>query len=194
MTGIGRVANRVGAVAALALGVALAGCDRPGGAAGEGAPAPTATAAFAHAFDGDLSGYYMPSGETAAGAWRLDHLFIGQATDFADWEAGRRSGTFAPVMLEFVDPSSPTTATELGEVHTGRIRVLPERYSVTEDRVRFTGRSPDLGEVTFEGRLDVEALASARRNLGDEAAVLTGTLTAGGATVRGVRLRWWAGD
>jgi len=60
--------------------------------------------------------------------------------------------------------------------------------------VRFEGESPELGRVTFEGRLDQGALATARRNLGGDGVVLTGSLTAGGQTVRDVRLMWWMGD
>ena len=65
---------------------------------------------------------------------------------------------------------------------------------MTDTSVRFEGRSPELGVVSFEGRLDPGALATSRRNLGDEGVVVTGTLTAGGETVRDVRLRWWMGD
>lgn len=170
---------------------ALASCDRPQ-PAGE-APAEALAAAFVHTAAEDQSGYYMPKGEVTAGAWRLDHLFLGQTADFEAWEAGRREGVFAPVMLEFVDPNSPLVDTELGPVRSGRVRVLPDRYEVTDDRVVFAGQAEGVGEVSFEGRLDADALAIARRNLGDEAEVLSGQITAGGRTTP-VSLRWWAGD
>jgi hypothetical protein len=48
--------------------------------------------------------------------------------------------------------------------------------------------------VSFEGRLDQDALAKARRNLGDQGVVLKGTLKVGGRTFDGVSMRWWAGD
>lgn len=171
--------------------LALASCDRPANNPPiEEAPL---NEAFAHRISADQSGYYMPVDETEAGKWRLDHLFIGQTRDFEAWEAGTRSGTFGPVMLEFEDPTSPTTATELGEVHTGRVRVLPTAYVVTETEVTFAGASPELGVIRFEGRLDPDRLATARRNLGDEAAVMTGTLTVGDRSTP-VSFRWWAGD
>ena len=92
----------------------------------------------------------------------------------------------APVTLRFaaaggVDAASVTT------------RVAPTQYSISDTTVRFAGRSSELGRITFEGRLDQGALATARRNLGDEAAVLTGRLTAGGETTDAVRLSWGMG-
>jgi hypothetical protein len=185
--------NRRLAVVALAIAGGLASCDRPAdGPAGR--EAPPKAAAFSHAAEMDLSGYYMPLAEVRIGDWRLDHLFLGQQTDFQGWQAGGRSATFAPVMLQFEDVASPMAQTELGATRSGTQRVLPSAYTVTDDRVRFEGTGGPLGPVRFEGRLDAGALATARRNLGDEGVVLTGTLTAGGQTVRGVQLRWWAGD
>lgn len=191
------------AVARTVLGMALCAvvltaCDDfPPGARKAGAPEAPATpppAAFASSLTGDVSGYYLPTEEVRAGKWRVRNLFIGQVSDFADWEAGRRMGTFAPVMIELEDETSPMTATELGEVRSGQVRVLPVRYQVSDDRVVFEGSTDSVGEVRFDGRLDQEALATSRRNLGDEGAVLTGTLHVGGRSFGGVRLRWWAGD
>lgn len=175
--------------AAVLAALAVAGCDRP--------PAPAdapAANAFSHAATADLSGYYMPVDPVRIGRWSLDHLFVGQTAEFERWEGGSRSQTFAPVMLQFDDATSPMVQTELGEAHGVTARVLPTRYTVTDTAVRFEGESPELGRVTFEGRLDQGALATARRNLGADGVVLTGSLTAGGETVRGVRLRWWMGD
>jgi hypothetical protein len=67
-------------------------------------------------------------------------------------------------------------------------------YSVTDTSLSFEGRSPELGAVRFEGSLDPGALATSRRNLGDEGVVVTGRLTVGDAPARTVQLRWWAGD
>lgn len=182
--------------------VALAACeppvapaDAPAAPAGAVAP-PTPAAGFSHEATVDQSGYYMPVSETKIGNWRLDHMFMGQKFEFTAWQGGTRSGTFGPLMIEFSDTSSPTQTNELGQVgHTVRSRVLPTSYTVTDDRVRFAGRSAELGEVTFDGRLDAGALATARRNLGGgEAAVLTGTLTVGERTLTGQSFRWYGGD
>jgi hypothetical protein len=65
---------------------------------------------------------------------------------------------------------------------------------VSDTAIRFRGRSAELGLVRFDGVLDPGALATARRNLGDEGVVLTGRLTVGDAPAQTVRLRWWGGD
>jgi hypothetical protein len=77
---------------------------------------------------------------------------------------------------------------------TRRTRLIPTAYDVTETRVRFQATSRELGAVSFEGALDQDALATARRNLGDQGVVLKGTLKVGGRTFDGVSMRWWAGD
>ncbi len=177
--------------AALLATFALASCER----STEPAGAPAAiSAAFNHTTTADISGYYMPVEPVRIGQWSLDHLFLGQASEFETWEGGSRSETFGPVMLQFDDAASPMVATELGQAHSVTARVLPTRYDVTDTTVSFEGRSPELGRVAFDGRLDPDALATARRNLGDDGVVMTGTLTAGRQTVRDVRLRWWMGD
>ena len=161
--------------------LALVACDQP--QPGTPGDAPEAgRSAFTHQLQDDVSGYYRPLTPVRSGDWTLAHLFIGQGEAFTAWEDGERVAGLAPVMLEFADAAGTRT------------RVVPSRYTVTDSTVRFEGRSADLGEVRFDGRLDDEALATARRNLGDEGAVVTGTLTVGGQTTRGVGFRWWAGD
>lgn len=187
---------------ALAILLALTGCENAGApdkpsAAPEsptGSGSLVAGNAFVHSAQADLSGYYLPVSDVAIGSLRLDHIFLGQAFEFEAWESGETSLTFAPVMLQFDDVSSPMVATELGEAHSVSVRVLPTRYSVTEDAIRFAGRSDELGSVSFNARLDQDALATARRNLGDEGAVLTGTLVVGGRRFDNVRFRWYGGD
>jgi len=180
--------NLIGLAACL---LVLAACDRPD-AGGEPAPAPAP--AFSHSISSDLSGYYLPANEVRIGKWSFDHVFVGQAQEFRAWEGGSRSGTFGPVMLQFDDVTSPMVQTEIGEARSITARVLPSTYSVTDDRVTFEGRSAELGVVRFEGALDAGALATARRNLGDEGVVVTGRLTVGDAPAQAVQLRWWAGD
>ena len=175
----------------LSLGLLLlASCGRSQGPA----EAPPAAAAFTHSMTTDLSGYYRPAGEVRVGKLSLDHVFVGQAAEFRGWEAGGRSGTFGPVMLQFEDTTRPMVQTETGEARSLSARVLPTAYSVSDSAVSFQGRSAELGPVRFDGVLDQGALATARRNLGDEGVVLTGRLTVGDAPAQTVRLRWWGGD
>ena len=168
----------------------LASCDRPGAPA----EAPPAAAAYSHTMSADLSGYYMPAGEVRVGKWSLDHIFVGQAQDFRGWEGGSRSETFGPVMLQFEDVTSPMVQTEIGETRGVSARVLPTAYSVSDTAISFQGRSPELGPVRFDGVLDPGALATSRRNLGDEGVVVKGTLKVGDGPAQNVQLRWWAGD
>ena len=171
-----------------AAALTLVSCDS--GARTSAPPAP----AFTHTAAGDVSGYYLPMEPARVGKWSFDHVFVGQAAEFESWAAGQGSGTFAPVMLQFDDTTSPTVSSEIGEAHSVTVRVLPTRYSVNDAEIAFEGRSPELGVVKFNGRLDQGALATARRNLGDEGAVLTGSLKVGDAPAQAVRLRWWMGD
>ena len=182
---------RLVGIAASALLLLVVSCDRPDAPAE--AP-PAATPAFSHSLSSDLSGYYMPASEVRIGKWSFNHVFVGQAQEFQAWEGESRSGTFGPVMLQFDDATSPMVQTEIGEAHSITARVLPTAYSVTDNRIRFEGRSAELGAVRFEGELDPGALATSRRNLGDEGVVVTGRLTVGDAPAQNVRLRWWGGD
>ena len=184
--------NLIGLAVSLLL---FAGCDAPGAPGDSPAAAvPPATPTFSHAMSSDLSGYYMPATEVQIGKWSFDHVFVGQTHDFQAWESGGRNETFAPVMLQFDDATSPMVATEIGEAHSVTARVLPTAYLVTDTGLSFEGRSPELGLVSFEGVLDPGALATSRRNLGNEGVVVTGTLTVGNAPARTVQLRWWGGD
>jgi len=164
-------------------GIALAGCDRlnpPTAEApqGERTEVPAADPNFRHDQTEDLSGFYFPAGEVGEGDARLLLVFIGQEPEFQAWEEGERGGGFAPVMLEFA----------------GGERVLPDRYTVSDDRVRFEGTSEELGRVTLEARLDAGSLALARRNLGsDSEAAMEGTVTAGGRNYGGVKFSWSLG-
>jgi hypothetical protein len=178
------------ALAAVVTVLALTSCDRPAGTD----EAPAAAPSFSHAASGDVSGYYLPMDEVRVGKWSFDHLFIGQVAEFEAWEQGTRGATFAPVMLQFDDSTSPMAQTELGETRSVTVRILPTAYAVNDARIRFEGRSPQLGRVIFDGRLDQGALATSRRNLGDEGVVLTGSLKVGDARPQAMRLRWWMGD
>lgn len=163
--------------------IGLAACDDvKAPATGGQPPAKPAEEGFSHQISGDLSGYYTPAAPISIDGYRVKALFLGQGADFAAWEGGSKSGDFAPVMIEFEkDGAAP-------------IRVLPKTYSVSDGRIRFEGVDPRLGNVAFYGTLDQNALATARRNLGDEAPVLTGTLRAGGTAFGGQKFRWYGGD
>ncbi len=183
--------RHVPALAAILSVLALSACG-DSGAGGSNAPAAPAASSYAAGYD--LSGYYLPLDPVQSGKWTLHHMFVGQASEFESWQAGQRSGTFGPVMLQFDDTTSPMVQSEIGEAHSVTVRVLPTSYTVNDAQIRFEGQSAELGRVSFDGRLDQGALSASRRNLGDEGAVLTGSLKIGDARSQAVRLRWWMGD
>ena len=113
------------------------------------------TAVFRHDLSGDVSGEYRPA---AADEAAVASLFIGQKAAFAAWEGGDRSAP--PLILTLNGPQ-------------GEERVLPETYRVTDASVRMTGATRE-GRIELEARIDQDALATARRNLGDRTVVIRG--------------------
>lgn len=169
--------------------MALGACDRP---SAPDVPEVSKRSSFAHDLPEDVSGYYIPTEEVRVDNWRLHHVFMGQVPDFIGWEGGERPAGFAPVMIEFEDMVGPPA--DNGNRNRRRLRLIPAGYDVTESRVRVQALSGGLGAVSFDGKLDQGALATARRNLGDKGVVLKGTLKVGNRTFNNVSMRWWAGD
>ena len=176
-----------------AASLALGGCDmfsapaagdKAGAGAGETSSTPPPAGAFAHSQSEDLSGFYqVGEAQVGPGDFSLMHLFVGQAQEFRDWEEGKRSTTFAPVMLEFLVPGETTE------------RVLPTSYSVSDGRVRMTGVSSNGDRISFDGQMNAGALATARRNLGGgEEPAVTAVVVIGDQTYSGVKLNWYGGD
>ncbi|GAW40040.1 hypothetical protein SH203_00428 [Brevundimonas sp. SH203] len=165
------MSRRLGVVALLAV-LAVGACDQR---VERGRPANDAkTTAFRHALSGDVSGEYRPAQPDGSG---VVSLFIGQTAAFEAWEAGDRGAP--PLILTLAGPQ-------------GEVRVLPIRYQITDDAVRMTGATAG-GEVRFEARIDQDALATARRNLGDRTVVISGTVQVDGRRAP-VALTAWNGD
>ncbi len=152
--------------------LSLAACERRDAAT----PTSTPEATFQHRLSGDISGDYRPTGE--ASIQPVASLFIGQDEAFAAWEGGSRASP--PLILSLTGPQ-------------GAIRVLPDVYVVTDDRVQMRGSAPGLGPVELSARIDQGALATARRNLGDQTPVVTGTISVNGRRTP-FTLSWWGGD
>lgn len=160
--------RRLGAIVVMGL-LALSACERR-----EAAPTPE-VARFSHRLSADISGDYRPVGE---GRSPVASLFVGQATAFTAWEAGR--GGAAPLILSLTWPQGP-------------MRVNPDAYAITDDTVQMTGSAPGGGVVRIQGRIDQGALATARRNLGDQTPVITGTVSVDGQRTA-FALSWRGGD
>lgn len=152
--------------------LSLAACERRDAAT----PTSTPEATFQHRLSGDISGDYRPTGE--ASIQPVASLFIGQDEAFAAWEGGSRASP--PLILSLTVPQ-------------GEARVLPSAYVVTDDRIQMRGSVPGLGPVELSGRIDQGALATARRNLGDQTPVVTGTISVNGLRTP-FTLSWWGGD
>ncbi|CAN5175027.1 hypothetical protein BH10PSE3_BH10PSE3_35840 [soil metagenome] len=157
---------------------------------------PAAPVTFSHDPSLDSFGYYFTDTEVQAGALQLTSLNIGQASDFADWEAGKRLTTYAPIFLAFDDVASPTAQNELGQTyHTVSLRVMPTAYGVNDEQVSFHGVDPRLGQVTFTGAFDLEALKAAKAAVpGDPQPVLTGELQVGDQQFRNISFMYFGGD
>lgn len=200
---------RTFALAAAALAVTVAGCNRkpaqeaqaPAAPAAPTAPAAPAEPAivvaqgYHHQPGLDASGYYLSPAPFMIGNYQFTHLAVGAPSDFETWEKGDRSSTFGPILIAFDDTTSPMAPNEMGgEGHTVSVRVLPDDYSFDAGKLTFRGHDPKLGEVVFSGAFDQAALAQARTDGSSQAAVLTGDLKVGAEPARRVSFTYWVGD
>jgi hypothetical protein len=160
------------------------------------AATPPAPVTFSHDPGLDSFGYYFTDATVQSGALKLASLNIGQASDFADWEAGKRPATYAPIFLTFDDVTSPTAENELGQIYrTVSVRVMPTAYRVDDQEVSFHGVDPRLGQVTFTGAFDLDALKAAKADgPGEPQPVLMGGLQVGDQQFRNVSFQYFGGD
>jgi hypothetical protein len=162
------------------------------------APAATPPAPVTYSHDPALDslGYYFTDTVVQSGSLKLESLNIGQISDFADWEAGKRPATYAPIFMTFDDVTSPTAENELGQTyHTVSVRVMPTAYRVDDQEVSFHGVDPRLGQVTFTGAFDVEALKAAKAaGPGQTRPVLKGGLQIGDQQFRNVSFVYFSGE
>lgn len=157
---------------------------------------PAAPVTFSHDPALDAFGYYLADAAVQSGNLKLTSLNIGRPSDFADWEAGKRPATYAPIFLAFDDVSSPTAENEMGQIHhTVTLRVMPTAYRVDGQQVSFHGVAPGLGEVTFTGAFDLAALSKAKAaGPGQTTPVLTGDLRVADQSFRKVVFRYFGGE
>jgi hypothetical protein len=160
------------------------------------AATPPAPVTFSHDPALDSLGFYFTDTDVQSGNLKLESLSIGQAGDFADWEAGKRPATYAPIFMTFDDVTSPTAENELGQTyHTVSVRVMPTAYRVDDREVSFHGVDPRLGQVTFTGAFDVEALKAAKAaGPGQTRRVLKGGLQVGDQQFRNISFMYFGGE
>lgn len=159
-------------------------------------PVDASFAGFSKPKGDDQFGYYLPATEVKVGKYRLDNLHVAGQLGFGDWERGERTKTYGPVMLEFVDITSPARKNALGNVtYSVKLKVLPDAYAVTDDRVRLVGKHPKLGDVRMDVKIDPAALKKSRASKGkDGATVATGALQVGDTPFQNVAFTWRGGD
>jgi hypothetical protein len=151
---------------------------------------------FKHAEAQEHFGYYSPATEVKVGNFKLDNLAVAGPIAFKTWEGGERTRSFAPVMLEFVDVTSPSRTNALGtQVYSVKLKALPTAYALGDGKLRFAGTNSKLGEVRFEGVFDEAALKRANANAPDAktAAVLSGALQVGDTPFKNVTFTWVGG-
>nr|WP_295110839.1 hypothetical protein [uncultured Caulobacter sp.] len=158
----------------------------------------TTETAFQHDPAIELTGFYFTQTPVQAGNWKLTSLDIGQPSDFADWEAGKRIETYAPIFLAFDDVTSPTAENELGQTyHKVSLRLLPDGYSVDGKTVRYHASDKRLGEVVLELYPDMAAYKKARSsgpNDGVQKPVFTGSLQIGAERIRNLSFSYHPGE
>lgn len=160
------------------------------------AATPPAPVTFSHDPGLDAFGYYFTDAEVRLGVLKLASLNIGQAGDFADWEAGKRPAAYAPIFLTFDDITSPSAENELGQTYrTVSVRVMPTAYRLDDQEVSFNGVDPRLGRVTFTGAFDLEALKAAKADgPGEPQPVLKGRLQVGDQQFGDISFMYFGGD
>lgn len=160
----------------------------PGAAAGN----------FQHDGKLDVFGYYLSEPTVKSGNWELASLNMGSPEDFTAWEAGKRPSAYAPIFLEFEDVTSPTAQNELGGTyHTISVRLMPDSYQVDAQAVMFRGKDARIGEVSFSGAFDLEALKAVKSDADENdenKVVLRGKLRIGAGPAHAVVFTYFAGD
>jgi hypothetical protein len=188
-------------VIALAVAALAAACSRPadtptkpppGRATAQASP-PVATG-FSHQPRFDAFGYYSPDREVTVGDRRFSVIAIGGGDQFDAWERGERQAAYAPVMIVFDQATAPARVGPDVPTDAGATRVMPDAYVVSDREIRFEGRDPKLGRVSFRGALDRKALAGAQADPSGSGVVLTGTLQIGRQRIENLNFTWFGGD
>lgn len=168
---------RGGSVVALVTLTLLAACGQ--GQDKSASPADTtqsATARYAYNVTEDVAGDYAPLETVQVQNWTLQHIFVAGPHVFESWIGGERQPMQSPVTMVFSDEE-------------GTLTVAPARFDISDNHFRFSGSSPATGDFAFEGQIDLDALATARRTLGSEETVLKGRLRMGGQTFNSLALK-----
>lgn len=182
---------------ALVVATTLA-CFLAGTPADANGAAPAPRGAFTFNESADLFGYYLPTGAVAVGKFKLRDIAIGGRDDFKKFLAGARQPTYAPVMIEFDDVTSPQHTNEMGQPYFENApRILPTAFRLDGANVAFDGTDPKIGHVSFSGELTDYMLktgADPEARTVQSRPALTGDLVVGDKTFKNVTFTWFGGD
>ena len=163
-------------------------------AASASAPAAETDATPTHETGQARFGYYLPMEEIRVGDLVLSHVFIDDAASTDAWSGPADDAAFAPVMLQFDDTASDWIENEIGGGYARTVRVLPQRFAITADRVIFAGESDVFGSVMLDARYDRQAVIDAEPEGVANAVVLDGRLQLGEQIIEPAQFMWFAGD
>ncbi|HET7335271.1 MAG TPA: hypothetical protein VFI93_09145 [Rhizomicrobium sp.] len=184
----------------MALGVgALIASGGAGLAQDQTKPTPGPKSAYVRTVTGDVFGYFMPMTTVKIGNYELSSFSFGTPGDFESWEKGVQViPTYAPFMFEFDDVTSTPTQDETGaQGYAVSRRIFPTAYRITPNHISFKGHDAELGDVSFEGTLDLAALKAEQSDddsEDDEKPIVDGTLIADGKTFAHIKFSWFGGD
>ncbi len=143
-----------------------------------------------------LGGRYEASSDARSGHLKLERISVGAPEYFDALEAGGAATVSqAPFVLEFGDVTSPAVTTDEGTSYAVSVRVACRRYSLTRDAFTCEGEGAGPGKVSFRGKLDPAFVAKITVSGGPKPYflenALTGDLTVGGQTIKGVTFTYW---
>lgn len=162
-------------------------------------PTPGPKSAYIRTVTSDVFGYFLPMTTVSIGKYELSSFTFGTPSDFKSWESGVQvMPTYSPFMFEFDDVTSTPTQDETGaQGYAITRRVFPTAYRITAEHVSFKGHDAVLGDISFDGTLDLAALKAEQTNddsQDDEKPIVEGTLIVGGKSFRHLQFSWFGGD
>ncbi len=136
------------------------------------------------------AGHYDAETDVRIGKYKLERVNVAPPEVFDAYEHDDTGAKPPPFALVFGDTTTKARQVESGTIYSGELYVVCSRYSLTREAVTCHGSDDDLGEVTFAGKIESDFAARLSVDGGPtpgfQAAAMTGDVTAGGKTTKGV--------
>ncbi|ESQ75667.1 hypothetical protein [Asticcacaulis sp. AC402] len=143
----------------------------------------SADGAFVREGSDQLFGYYRPMAPIVSGVYRIEDIVLGSQDEFVSVKSADDVIGWAPVRVV------------VSSAERGRLNVMPASYSVIDDKVIFTGRQDQVGEVTFAGTVRLDKIQPyVEEGKASTEVVMTGDLTINGASHNGVQFTYHPGN